>query len=372
MGCSPGYIDGCNGNPGIWKTILVSGWEERTVKNCLKSAGLKNGKYREMDNGYETLYDIETAVKMKTRDDIKYLKKYEDHLNYHKTHEATKSSNQAQSLRKLLDMDKPQTQLYPNLPPSPVKVCVSKLKDIDTINSSVNVETSEKLNTDTNSTPHPNAKFLVMGAGTTIVNGCYEENGIHNNNPKYRQIDTYGYVVLHNDKPIEIVNGGGSYWWMGIWACADKGWFYLAENKDKTSSEPPKNGWNVVNHGIALFPTITFLNNEKTYIKTKKMYHGTATTWGDHTFWVYSPYLKLQNKWDTHLPVSTYCNHHIQHDANTFKCLGHINPVDFISAQKEWNENGWNEEWSGLENIKEEANDEPEEMFVGKKSYISQ
>jgi hypothetical protein len=46
--------------------------------------------------------------------------------------------------------------------------------------------------------------------------------------------------------------------------------------------------------------------------------------------------------------------------------------VDFISAQKEWKENGWNEEWSGLENIKEEANDDPEEMFVGKKSYISQ
>jgi len=36
-----------------------------------------------------------------------------------------------------------------------------------------------------------------------------------------------------------------------------------------------------------------------------------------------------------------------------------------VSAQKEWKE-----EWSGLENIKEEANDEPEEMFVGKKSYI--
>ena len=38
-----------------------------------------------------------------------------------------------------------------------------------------------------------------------------------------------------------------------------------------------------------------------------------------------------------------------------------------VSVQKEWKE-----EWSGLENIKEEANDEPEEMFVGKKSYISQ
>jgi hypothetical protein len=230
MGCSPGYIDGCNGNPGIWKTILLSGWEERTVKNCLKSVGLKNGKYREMDNGYETLYDIETAVKMKTRDDIKYLKKYEDHLEYHKNHPSTKSSSTAESLRRLLDMDKPQTQT-----PSPAKVCLPNLN--------------------------------------------------------------------------------------------------------------------------------------------QKAYHGASnheSKCADHTFWVYSPYLKLQNKWDTHLQVSTYCNNHIQHDANTYKCLGHTNPADFISAQKEWKQNGWTEEWTGLENLKEEANDEPKEMFVGKKSYISQ
>ena len=31
MGCSPGFIDGCNGNPGIWKTILVSGWEKSSI-----------------------------------------------------------------------------------------------------------------------------------------------------------------------------------------------------------------------------------------------------------------------------------------------------------------------------------------------------
>ena len=231
MGCSPGYIDGSNGNPGIWKTILLSGWEQKTVKNCLKSSGLKNGKYREMDNGYETLYDIETAVKMKIRDDIKYLKKYEDHLNYHKTHEATKSSNQGESLRKLLNMDKPHPQPHP----SPEKVCLPKLN--------------------------------------------------------------------------------------------------------------------------------------------QKAYHGASnheSKCADHTFWVYSPYQKLQNKWDTHLPVSTYCNNHSQHDANTFKCLGHTNPADFISAQKEWKQNGWTEEWSGLENLNKKANDEPEEIFVGKKCYISQ
>jgi len=83
MGCSPGYIDGSNGNPGIWKTILVSGWEQKTVKECLKSASLKNGKYRVMEYGYEYLYDIEDAVKMKTSDDKKYLKKFEDHMGYH-------------------------------------------------------------------------------------------------------------------------------------------------------------------------------------------------------------------------------------------------------------------------------------------------
>jgi len=105
------------------------------------------------------------------------------------------------------------------------------------------------------------AKFIVMGAGTNIVNGYYEENGIHNHKPKYRQIGTNGQVILHNGKPIEIVNGGGSYWWMGIWACADKGWFYLSENKDKNSSLPPKDGWNVTNNGIAPLPTINFFEN---------------------------------------------------------------------------------------------------------------
>jgi hypothetical protein len=259
--------------------------EIENIENEVRGAS-KDGKYRYYERGYMYTTNEEDAIKWKTENERKKLKQFEDHLNYHKTH---KSTTQKNSTLRFLFEDKPQTQPYPNLPPSSVKVCVSKVKVIDTINSSLNAETSVKLNTDTNSRPHPNAKFLVMGAGTTIVNGCYEENGIHNNNPKYRQIDTYGYVVLHNDKPIEIVNGGGSYWWMGIWACADKGWFYLTENKDKTSSDPPKNSWNVVNHGIAPFPTITFLNNE---------------------------------------------------------------------------------EWSGLENIKEEANDEPEEMFVGKKYYI--
>ena len=101
-------------------------------------------------------------------------------------------------------------------------------------------------------------ELVVMDAGTKIVNGYYEENGIHNNKPKYRQLDENGNIVLHNGKPIEIVNGGGNSWWMGIWSAADKGWFYLAENK--SSSILPKDGWNVVNNGIAPSPTITFLN----------------------------------------------------------------------------------------------------------------
>jgi len=214
------------------------------------------------------------------------------------------------------------------------------------------------------------AKIIVIGAGTKSVNGHYNENGIHNNKPKYRQIDEYGNVVLNNGKPVEIVNGGGNSWWMGIWTCADKGWFYLAENNDKTSQLPPRDGWNVVNCGIAPFPTITFLNNEKSPIIMQIAYHGNTTSWGEHTFWVYSPYRKLQNKWDTHLPVSTYCNNHTQCDDNTFTCLGHTNPVDFISAQKEWKENGWSQDWQGLDALKHA--DEPEEIFVGKKSYTYQ
>jgi hypothetical protein len=199
------------------------------IENVVRSNS-KDGKYRQWNYGFVDIYTIEEAIKWKTENARKQLKMFEDHLNYHKTHEATKSSNQSQSLRKLLDMDKPQTQ-----PPSPEKVCLSKLN--------------------------------------------------------------------------------------------------------------------------------------------QKVYHGASnheSKCADHTFWVYSPYLKLQNKWDTHLQVSTYCNHHIQYDANTYKCLGHTNPADFISAQKEWKQNGWTEEWVGVETLKEHANDEPEEMFVGKKTYISQ
>ena len=93
----------------------------------------------------------------------------------------------------------------------------------------------------------------------------------------------------------------------------------------------------------------------------EKLYHGTTTTWGENTFWVYSPHLKLQNNWDTHLSVSTYCNHHKQHDENTFQCLGHTNSDDFIYAQKEWEKNGWTEE---------KVDTDSGEIFVGKKSYI--
>lgn len=97
-----------------------------------------------------------------------------------------------------------------------------------------------------------------------------------------------------------------------------------------------------------------FLNKELNIDKTttlQKVYHGTKkheSKCVDHTFWVYSPSSKLQNKWDTHLPVSTYCNNHTKRDGNTFTCLGHTNQADFISAQKEWKKNGWSEEWSGI------------------------
>ena len=111
----------------------------------------------------------------------------------------------------------------------------------------------------------PKAKFAVMGAGTKLVNGYYEENGIHNHKPKYRQINTNGIVVLHNGKPIEICCGGG--WCMGIWICADKGWVYDI-NQDINPFLPPKDGWNVTNNGVAPFPTINFLGNTSQEIAT--------------------------------------------------------------------------------------------------------
>lgn len=379
MGCSPGYIDGSNGNPGIWKTILVSGWDQRTVKECLKSACLKNGKYREMDNGYEFLYDIEVAVKMKTSSDKQYLKKFEDHLNYHKTHEATKSSNQAESLRRLLGLDTLQT--IRKVPITETKVHNIATKEVVAV---VEPRTALKKAAPKKKTVEleivadvipSKAKFVVMGAGTIFVNGYYEENGIHNNKPKYRKIDANGNVVLHNGKPIEICYGSG--WCMGIWLCEDKGWVYDI-NQDINPSLPSKEGWKLTNDGIAPFPTITFLNNEKPPIIMQKLYHGTInheSKCDDHTFWSYAHTKKLQMKWDTHLPISTYCNNHIPLVINwtslqSFKCLGHTNSADFISAQKEWKENGWSEEWPGLDSLKH--SDEPEEIFVGKKSYTYQ
>ena len=197
------------------------------------------------------------------------------------------------------------------------------------------------------------AKFIVTGAGTTIVNGYYEENGIHNHKPKYRRIDTNGTVVLHNSNPIEMCCGGG--WCIGIWVCADKGWFYDMVQSINPSL-PPTTGWNVVNNGIAPLPTLTFLDNgvDEKPTTSQKLYHGTIkhpSTCVDHTFWVCSPSRKLQNKWYTHLPVSIYCNNHVQHDNNTFICLGHTNQADFISAQKEWEKNGWNDELVTSENV---------------------
>lgn len=91
---------------------------------------------------------------------------------------------------------------------------------------------------------------------------------------------------------------------------------------------------------------------KETTITPQKIYHGTIKHESkciDHTFWVYVPSMKILNKWDTHLPVNTYCNNHIQRDKNTFTCLGHTNSADFIAAQKEWKQNKWTEEWSGIE-----------------------
>ena len=52
-------------------------------ENKVRTSVLKNGKYRQMNNGHEELYDIEDAVNMMTRDDKKYLKKFEDHIGFH-------------------------------------------------------------------------------------------------------------------------------------------------------------------------------------------------------------------------------------------------------------------------------------------------
>jgi hypothetical protein len=114
MGCSPGYINGNNGNPGIWKTILVSGWEQKAVRECLQSACLKNGKYRQMHYGHEELYDIEDAVNMMTRDDKKYLKKFEDHMGYHENIKQTciQLKNEIEAECKQKGLNQPHINIY--------------------------------------------------------------------------------------------------------------------------------------------------------------------------------------------------------------------------------------------------------------------
>ena len=67
-----------------------------------------------------------------------------------------------------------------------------------------------------------------------------------------------------------------------------------------------------------------------------------------HGFWVYPENKSLVNKWDTHLPASTYCNNHEEQgcdlskamDLKKFKCLGHSKLADFEEAYAEWKREG--------------------------------
>ena len=76
-----------------------------------------------------------------------------------------------------------------------------------------------------------------------------------------------------------------------------------------------------------------------------KIYHGCNKSQSpfaehEHTFWVYPPTVKLENKWDTHLPPHQYCNNHKDYgyskynsSLKEFVCLGHTCSEEFIEAQ---------------------------------------
>ena len=88
-------------------------------------------------------------------------------------------------------------------------------------------------------------------------------------------------------------------------------------------------------------------------------YHGTKycvaspyANKNEYSFWVYPQNRNLgSNKWDTHLPVSLYCNNHIEGNYDecggvnpdqTLKkyiCLGHNSIQDMKVAQDEWKSN---------------------------------
>lgn len=151
-----------------------------------------------------------------------------------------------------------------------------------------------------------------------------------------------------------------------------------AESLPPTSTWPPGKYWK----WKVVSVTQPDINDDS---NPKKIYHGATVTWNSagpfifnkqvlekshHIFWVYAPSAKLQNKWDTHLPVSIYCNNHRQMDDTTFMCLGHTNAHDFQPAFAEWTENGWTKEWFGLDaSIQESLDDDIDEIFVGKQSY---
>jgi hypothetical protein len=94
-------------------------------------------------------------------------------------------------------------------------------------------------------------------------------------------------------------------------------------------------------------------------------YHGytTQSPYSNHTFWVYPPTLKLQNKWNTYIEANVYCNNH-QVDGisknnplcRQYTCRGHLSLDHFKEAQQEWQRMGWSmnvtteEEPSDLDN----------------------
>ena len=127
---------------------------------------------------------------------------------------------------------------------------------------------------------------------------------------------------------------------MNILALGNGNWKFYMPDLSTTLTLHEKRLINLeINDNTLLLKDLKPVVDKLIAAQVKTYFHGRDDT---HTFWVYPKNIRLNSKWDTHLPAAAYCSNHIAEgpvkssSLAHYKCLGHSSLDDFQAAEEEW------------------------------------
>ena len=127
---------------------------------------------------------------------------------------------------------------------------------------------------------------------------------------------------------------------MNILALGNGNWKFYMPDLSTTLNLHEKRLLNLeINDNTHLLKGVKSATDKLIAAQMKTYFHGRDET---HSFWVFPPNVRVNSKWDTHLPAATYCSNHVAETPVKpcslvhYRCLGHSTLDDFRAAEEEW------------------------------------